>query len=102
LPASGAGWELSAAGYLPVSERVDLYARIGAWHWKTLYHALETGQKRRPKASGFDPLGGLGVQYWHNAKWQGRLSWDRYRVDRQDVDLLGISVVYRFGNDRSE
>ncbi|HMN44409.1 MAG TPA: InlB B-repeat-containing protein, partial [Povalibacter sp.] len=96
LPASGAGWELSAAGYLPVSERVELYGRFGGWYWKTLYHALETGQKRRPDADGVDALGGIGIRYRHPERWEAGLGWDRYRVDGQSVDLVGLSVIFRF------
>lgn len=99
LPASGAGWELSAAGYLPVSERVELYGRFGAWYWKTLYHALETGQKRRPDADGVDALGGVGIRYRHPERWEAGLGWDRYRVDGQSVDLVGLSVIFRFSGE---
>jgi uncharacterized repeat protein (TIGR02543 family) len=98
LPASGEGWELSVSGYLPLAKRWDVYGRLGAWHWETRYRVEETGQQRRPSASGLDGIGGLGVRYWVSPSWQAGLGWDRYRVDGQNVDLLGLSVVYQFGS----
>jgi uncharacterized repeat protein (TIGR02543 family)/uncharacterized repeat protein (TIGR01451 family) len=102
LPASGAGPELSISGYLPIGERLDLYARFGVWHWETLYHVHESGQKRRPKSSDTDVLGGVGARYWLSRHWQAGLSYERYRIDEQDVDLLGLNVVYKFGWRRAQ
>lgn len=93
-PASGRGLDISASLYLPVAEQFDLYGRVGGWYWEARYEVDVTGQTRRP-SDGLDLVLGIGLRYWLTPAWQLGLSWDRYRIDAEDVDLLGLGLIFR-------
>jgi hypothetical protein len=93
----------SASTGRALSRRRCLHKPLGCrftqvWQWETLYHVHESGQKTSAKASDTDVLGGIGARYWLSRHWQAGLSYERYRIDEQDVDLIGLNVVYQFGS----
>ena len=46
--------------------------------------------------TGTDALWGLGMERKLDANASLRLSWDRYRVDQDDTDLVALRVIVRF------
>lgn len=54
---------VSVLGFLPLSERVELYGRFGVAHWEMESHLTVAGVKLSDKLSGNDLTYGAGIAY---------------------------------------
>jgi OOP family OmpA-OmpF porin len=90
---------LSAVGYLPVSEKFQLYGKLGM-----AYAMGKSAKGGLSNANHFGPTYGVGVQYDVNDKIGLRFGVDRYTaaVDEGSVtrtynsNVVGATFVYRF------
>ncbi|WP_210397302.1 hypothetical protein [Motiliproteus sediminis] len=87
------GYELALIGIHSLSSATSFFARVGAYAWETAVDArisdgLAVVDARRA-VDGADLTFGFGLQY---ADW--RLEYQRYSLDRLDVDTFQIG--YRF------
>jgi opacity protein-like surface antigen len=90
---------LSLVGNVPIGERFNAYAKVGAFYGWTDVDATAPGV---PSGEEND-LGlsyGLGVQFDINRNWAVTGDWDHYRVDftdrSDDVQLWSLGVLYKF------
>jgi OOP family OmpA-OmpF porin len=95
-------WELSAIGSIPVAEGFSIFGRLGGYHGETEISGLASGSETTT-----DLTYGIGLQYDINKNFGLRGEWQRYSkikarnqangaTGESDVDVLGISFVYRF------
>ncbi|MCH8543104.1 MAG: MBG domain-containing protein [Alcanivorax sp.] len=91
--ASGNGVEAALLLRYPFTERLTGYLRGGALRWETEY-SLAGDSKT---FSGTDATFGAGLQWALGQHWLARVSWDRYTVEEDDTDLVGLGLIYRFG-----
>jgi OOP family OmpA-OmpF porin len=100
------GVNLDLVGQLPLSERISLYARVGAQYARSHAHFSgnrlfavtspdQTSNKLNAKA-------GLGVEFKMTEALALRAEVERYRLNdavgnRGDVDLASVNLVYKFG-----
>lgn len=101
------GINLDAVGYLPFTDELSAFARIGVNRALTQDTFTGSGPAigLEGKLSDRDTFGkaGLGLQYAFNDAWAMRLEGERYRVsngitDHNEIDLYSVGVVYRFGS----
>lgn len=90
---------LSLVGNVPIGERFNAYAKVGAFYGWTDVDATAPGA---PSGEEND-LGlsyGLGVQFDIDRNWAVTGDWDHYRVDftdrSDDVQLWSLGVLYKF------
>ena len=100
---SATAWELSAVGMFPVMEALSIYGRLGGyWGEGKLSGSGASGSKTTTNLTY-----GLGVQYDFMKNFGVRGEWQRYSKvkvkddasgteDSGDIDVLGVSVLYRF------
>ena len=85
---------LVAVGKLPVTEKVDVYAKAGINRW-SLDNA-NPALTGTADDSGTDPTYGLGVQYRINDRFAVRADYGRLEVGSLDVDVAQLQAVVRF------
>ncbi len=92
-PGSGYGGELALVAGHHFSAKLRGIARAGVLHWRAEHRIGDSSHT----ASGTDALLGLGVELSFNPAWTARVSWDRYSVENDKSQWLGLGMMYRFG-----
>lgn len=88
------------AAFVPITERLELYGRGGAFFWDVDADVLVADTASRDRFSadesddGTDEYYGGGVHFKANETWGVNGGWKRFNVDGDDVDAftLGLSV----------
>jgi OmpA-OmpF porin, OOP family len=97
-PYSVSGLTLSGVAALPLGQSFTLFAKAGLLRWDADIEAqlVPAGSPRADRgASGTDATFGIGLR-WAPARWGVQAEWERFRTDRNDIDLASMSVIYRF------
>lgn len=99
------GVNLDVVGYLPFTEKLSAFARLGVNYALTQDTFVSgapnvIGGKLSDRAT--FPKAGVGLEYKLNDSWALRADAERYRVsngltDHDNIDLYSVGVVYRFG-----
>jgi OmpA-OmpF porin, OOP family len=100
------GLDLDLLAQMPLSERLSIYARIGANYARS--SAMFSGNRlfavTNPSASErkLNAKGGLGIEYKFTEALAMRGEVERYRVNdavgnRGDIDLYSLNLVYKLG-----
>jgi opacity protein-like surface antigen len=76
----------------------SLLVRAGIYSWDSDYRTTSTGggATARDGRNGTDLFYGIGGQYDVASRWSVQASWERFRLNGNDVDLFGATLVYRF------
>lgn len=100
------GINLDAVGYLPFTEKLSAFARLGVTYALTqdTFTVTNAPNVLGGKLSARDtfPKAGVGLEYKFNDSWALRAEAERYRIsngitDHNNIDLYSVGVVYRFG-----
>lgn len=90
--ASTDGFEISAVGLLPVNNTVGFLGRLGLYSWDL---DVELGGASASD-SGTDLTYGFGIQVELGKTAALRGEYQIYDIDGDDIDNIGISVLFRF------
>jgi uncharacterized repeat protein (TIGR01451 family) len=100
-PYFAGGATLALVGKVPVGDRVELFAKGGAFMWDNTEVDLEVVSGATFSTSldrdGSDAFYGAGVSLDIGAGWRVRGEWERYEIDDQDADFISFGVERRFG-----
>lgn len=97
--AKATAWEISALGAWPVTEQFSVFGRLG------LYRAEvkdETNFAGNVEHTNNDLTYGLGLQFAFTRNVAVRAEWQRYAdvgggdIDKSNVDVIGISALWKF------
>jgi len=100
------GANLDALGFLPFTEKLSAFGRIGLNYSDARDSFSGNGpvyvSDPTPSKSGLNYKFGFGLQYAFSESLAGRLEAERYRIDdavgnKGDVDLISVGLIYRFG-----
>lgn len=84
------GWNLSVLGSWPVTEQVDVFAKLGVLFWDAKARGFGDD-------SGEDFSYGVGVDYKFGENWALRGEYQRFEIEDTDTaDLFSFSVFFRF------
>ena len=94
---------VSGVGFLPISKRIDLFAKLGVFHWSSDTDALAVltidGVSESATASvsdsGNDLLFGAGVDFDITKHIGIRAELERYNTD-EAIDVASIGVMFSF------
>lgn len=84
------GLEVVGVGTYPINPQFSIYGKLGLFNWDASANVSGFGASD----SGTDLTLGFGVQYKFTKNLFGRAEWQHY--DDVDVDVLGISIVFKF------
>jgi OOP family OmpA-OmpF porin len=100
------GLNLDLVGILPLTDRFEAFARVGAAYTQARDHFSGTGAvvvtDPNPSKSALNLKVGLGLGYNFSDNFGMRVEVERYRINdavgnRGDIDLVSVGLVYRFG-----
>jgi OOP family OmpA-OmpF porin len=99
-PYSVDGFTITGKGTYPFGNGFTAFAKLGLFAWDADIKVKCVGCSPAAKApddeDGVDFTGGLGVGYDFANNFGVRAEWERFTTDRDDVDFLSASVLYRF------
>jgi outer membrane protein OmpA-like peptidoglycan-associated protein len=95
-PRSASGYELAVLGRYPLNEKNYLYLRAGLLFANSRYEADAEVEFAKRSNSGRDGFIGIGYGYEISDHWGLRLSFENYRVEDENIGLLGLGVQYKF------
>jgi len=85
-----------AIGLIPLSEKVDLYGKLGYASWDSSIQVTTGGETEDLSTSGTDPTFGIGIAMRFK-KFGGRVEGDWLQIpDAGTVFLLSVSLTYLF------
>jgi OOP family OmpA-OmpF porin len=86
------GITTSLIGFLPITERFLVHAKVGALFWDA---ESRVGQVSAGE-DGTDAFFGVGATYEFTERWAVRGEYDRFQLDDTDIDTVFASVVFSF------
>lgn len=101
------GITLGLTGRKALSEKLDLYGKVGGYVWRSKVKSTAGDVKD----TGVSPTVGLGVEYGINEKWSVRAGWDRFfdvgekehfltagnvGTLKDDIDTFSVGLNYNF------
>jgi OOP family OmpA-OmpF porin len=98
-PYSVGGFALTGVGTHRFSEKTAIFAKLGVFRWKAdiLVRCSEgCTDQATATADGTDWSAGAGMSYDFANAMGGRIEWERFATDRDDVDFFSISAFFRF------
>jgi len=85
-----------AIGLIPLSEKVDIYGKLGYASWDSSIQVTTGGETEDLATSGTDPTFGIGLAMRYK-KFGGRVEGDWLNIpDAGQVFLLSVSLTYIF------
>lgn len=97
------GFNLALVGTLPVNNEFGVLGRIGIFRWDLDFNVSGVGGSTSASASGTDLTYGVGVKYDFNKTIGMRAEWEKFKdvgdeneTGQGDIDLLSLSLVFRF------
>lgn len=96
--------ELSLLGRLPLNDKLDLFAKVGTFHWD----GENQGPVTRRSDSDWSPMAGVGAEYQLSSSWVARLEYQY--IDKLGSELIGgsnghlttLGLSYRFGQTKTQ
>lgn len=94
VTADATAWGIAAVGFLPLSERFELFGKIGFVSGESEATVSVGGSTFSTGDDGTELHYGLGAIYNLTRNWGVRAEWEN--VDDADISMLSIGVQYRF------
>lgn len=89
-------WSGYAVGLIPVSEKVDLFGKVGYASWNVDNRVIDVDETEDRSTSGSDPAWGLGINLRFK-KLGARFEGDWLNIgDSSGVFLFSVSLTYQF------
>ena len=95
-PSSGSGFYILGQYIHPVAEKIYLFGEAGAFFWESSFISSSKVGGASDQGIETSPLFGFGVEYSWSYYWAGRLGWNHYRLDDDNVDMFSLGLVFRF------
>ncbi len=97
------GFLVDAVGIWPVTDKVSVFGKLGAYSMKTELSASGSSGSLSESSTDSDLHWGIGAGYDFDKNFGARLEWERFndvgnkdKTGEMNVDLLSVGVVYKF------
>lgn len=95
-PRSASGYEIALVGRYPFDDKNSVYVRGGLLFANSRYQADAQTDFAKRSASERDGFIGVGYAYEINDRWGLHLSAENYRVESENIRLIGVGLKYKF------
>ena len=95
-PRSASGYELAISGRYPFDEKNSVYIRGGLLFANSSYKADAQTEFAKRSEDETDKFIGIGYGYKINERWEVQINAHNYRVEGEDIRLVGLGVHYTF------
>lgn len=90
-------WTLSAVGSYPLTDKLSVMARLGAAYVQTSTDSkVGTALAERSGKDSYEPYYGLGVKYALLDNIDLRAEWERFDLDKSNIDLMTAGFAMKF------
>lgn len=97
------GWHYGAVAFVPVTERLEFFARGGVFDWKSETSVVTTDRndtgtftRQKDTQKGNDPYYGGGLSWVADKRWSVRAEWRRFETEDDEVDLISAGGAFHF------
>jgi len=90
------GLYLSGISTYPINENGVLYLKGGVFNWEVDSKYYEANPNYLEQTSGTDIFFGLGANYDLNARFAVSAEWERYQMEKSDIDYLSTKLKFKF------
>lgn len=97
------GWQYGLVGFIPVTERLQVFGRGGIFDWKVDSSLVATDRsgtgltaKAKNSEKGDDPFFGGGISWTAEKHWSVRAEWRRLQIDDDDLDFISAGGAFHF------
>lgn len=90
------GLFLSGISSYPINDNGVLYMKGGLFNWEVESNYFETRTDYLGQTSGTDIFYGLGANYDLNSRFGVSAEWERYQMEKSDIDYLSTKLKYKF------
>jgi outer membrane protein OmpA-like peptidoglycan-associated protein len=96
-PRSADGYAFALRGRYYLNDELFLYGRVGLLRADSEYYAdadIDQATRTRKENSRFF---GIGYEYQWRPRWSFHFSGDIYRIEDENIKVLGLGLAYQFG-----
>lgn len=97
------GWQYGVVGFIPITERLQVFGRGGIFDWKVdaslvATDRADTGEfvRSEEKTKGEDPFFGGGISWTADKHWSVRAEWRRMQMEDDDLDFISAGGAFHF------
>lgn len=90
------GLYLSGISSYPINDNGALYMKGGLFNWEVDSNYYETSSNFLGQTRGTDIFYGLGANYDLNARFGVSAEWERYQMEKSDIDYLSTKLKFKF------
>lgn len=97
------GWQYGLVGFIPITERLQVFGRGGIFDWKVESSLVATDRsgtgmtvRAKEKTKGDDPFFGGGISWTADKHWSVRAEWRRLQIDDDDLDFISAGGAFHF------
>ena len=90
------GLFLSGISSYPINDSGALYMKGGLFNWEVDSNYYETSSNFHGQTRGTDIFYGLGANYDLNARFGVSAEWERYQMEKSDIDYLSTKLKFKF------
>ncbi|MBT8112480.1 MAG: outer membrane beta-barrel protein, partial [Gammaproteobacteria bacterium] len=90
------GLFLSGISSYPINDNGALYMKGGLFNWEVDSNYYETSSNFLGQTRGTDIFYGLGANYDLNARFGVSAEWERYQMEKSDIDYLSTKLKFKF------
>jgi len=90
------GLFLSGISSYPINDNGVLYMKGGLFNWEIDSKSFENNPNYLGQTSGTDIFYGLGANYDLNARFAVSAEWERYEMEKSDIDYLSTKLKFKF------
>ena len=90
------GLFLSGISSYPINDNGFLYMKGGLFNWEVDTNYYETSSNYLEHTRGTDIFYGFGANYDLNARFGVSAEWERYQMEKSDIDYLSTKLKFKF------
>lgn len=90
------GLFLSGISSYPINDNGVLYMKGGLFNWEVDSNYYENSSDYLGQAHGTDIFYGFGANYDLNARFGVSAEWERYQMEKSDIDYLSTRLKFKF------
>ena len=90
------GLFLSGISSYPINDHGVLYMKGGLFNWEVDSNYYENSSDYLGQARGTDVFYGFGANYDLNARFGVSAEWERYQMEKSDIDYLSTRLKFKF------
>lgn len=95
-PRSASGYEMAIRPYYPITEKIDLFGRVGLFRATSHYGAYADPNKARRDNKSYEETFSLGIDYQLGDEVKIDFHITQVEVEDEKIRIMGLGLIYQF------